>query len=199
MLCLFALTDILIMGAIANQRKRGGLAHRYALAFHRAMMDLSLQEQKKVIGDIEFLRAFFAGMPSGLFVKACLVKQFSLDILSELCDTLKAHEILKNLFQIVVENGRFKIVNEIFDEFVFVKSGKKSLDNVVVRISHAVPIDKKEYIEKIISAEFGDDAEIEFFYDQVDVSYGVTIQYNGKILDYSSNTQIRRLLNDLQV
>ncbi len=193
-------TGILKMRSVGNQWPKRNIAHRYALALYNATMKLTSHEREKIFDDVEYSRAFFARMSTMIFAKACFIKRFAFLMLSELNNELKSHKIFYNLLSTIVENGRFDIIKEIFDDFTSMRNYKDHTENVVITSNYILPSENKTRIENSIRAEIGEDVNIEFVYEKAnDSSYGFTIQYNGKILDYSSKTQIHRLLNDLQV
>ncbi len=193
-------TGILKMRSIGNQWPKRNIARRYALVLYNATMNLTSYEQKKIFDDVEYSREFFAKMATIIFAKACFIKRFAFFIISELNNELKIHKIFYNLLSTIVENGRFDIIREIFDDFIYMRNYKDHAKDVIITSNYILPSEDKTRIEKSIRAEIGEDVNIEFVHEKAnDSSYGFTIQYNGRILDYSSKTQIYRLLNDLQV
>ena len=105
------------------------------------------------------------------------------------------------MLKLMVENKRIGLLNEIcegYQRLVYEMSGRM---NFYVTISDDYQESDRDSISALIKSKFSEKVECFFVNgNRKDKSfYGVTVQYNDKILDYSAKSEIHRLLESMRV
>lgn len=168
------------------------LAERYVKALWRAAVDARCQND--VSGDIAAISCLLEknGAKSALKT-AVTMKKFAFKLVDAMQDVLQLSNYTYNFLKLLVKNNRAYLIKNICDcynSFLCEQAGRSKF---FITISDSYGKSDRDSIAAKIKNSFSQNAECIFIPGGSDF-YGIRIQHKNKILDYSVESKMSRLL-----
>ena len=168
------------------------LAERYVKALWRAAVDTN--RQNKVSENIAAISRLLEKKEARSDLKTAIVmKKFAFGLIEAMREALHLDDLVYNFLRLLVKNNRAYLIKDIcacYNSFLSEQSGRSKF---FVTISSSYEKSDKDSIAAKIKNTFSQNAECIFLPGESDF-YGVRIQHKSKILDYSIESKMSRLL-----
>lgn len=166
------------------------IARRYAealyqLASEEDCVDRIVEDYRRAISEV-------AGVPEfGRFLAHPLVPRDKKNALIEKAFP-DISEYLRNLFYLLIRNGREGYLGLIYEEFLSLRAEKEGVIRVGVTAAHELPQEDRDRLAARLSAVLGGRVELE---ERVDPGLlgGVRIEVAGKVLDGTLKAKLKGL------
>jgi len=147
----------------------------------------------KMIASDKKVRKFLSGSLSPKILSSVFLK-ISSDITNNSSDMINNHA--KNLIKLLAENQRFKILNNILEQFVKLEIDHKNI--MIVELISAFSLQEKQitHIRKILEQFFLKKTKIICKLDPYIIN-GVIIKVNNTVLNLSVQNHLKQLSNAL--
>lgn len=97
---------------------------------------------------------------------------------------LKSCDIVKNFLNVLIENNRIELADEIIEEFFELKYRYDKSEKITIETANELSAEEKQEIEKLLSGISQFKVYFKFNVDP-DLIYGIRIIYKAKVLDFS--------------
>lgn len=180
-------------------RVPNSVADRYVKALWKVALENKIENE--ISHDISVLSSLVEDLDSTIIRKLSVFKDFADNVVDFINEKFQLSQYTYNMLKLMVESKRIGLLKEIcegYQRLVYDMSGRMKF---YVTISDNYQESDKDSISALIKSKFSEKAECFFINgNRKDKSfYGVTIQYNDRILDYSAKSEIRRLLESMRV
>lgn len=96
----------------------------------------------------------------------------------------KSCDIVRNFFNVLIENGRIEFADEIINEFFEIKHKYEKSEKITITTANELSNSEKQEIEVLLSEISPSKIYFDFNVDP-ELIYGIRIVYKSKVLDFS--------------
>lgn len=174
------------------------IAEKYIKVLWRLAVENGIENQ--VSRDISVINSFVDSADKCLLKKMSILKDFSFEIIDVISRKYQFSQFTVNMLMLMIKNGRMGLLKDVcscYQNLVYEASGRSRF---YVTLSENYNKSDMDEISACIKSRFSQNAECIFINgnERNRNFYGITIQYGDKFLDYSSESVVRRLVDEMR-
>lgn len=170
------------------------LAERYVRALWKVATDAGCQN--KISENMTSISSLLDNAESQQILKTAVAfKKVAFRLIDVLNESIDLSQYVYNFLKLLVKNDRTYLIQDIceyYNAFLYEQSGRKKF---YITISDSYEKSDRDSIISKIKEEFSPKAECIFESSNSPNFYGIRIQHKSRILDYSVESKLSRLLS----